>query len=299
MAHLAAPCPAVGCSRPAASFVGARLLGGAFGAFGCLLAWVVGSVLRIRRAHVVRSMRLAGIRAPERVATRMYRSLGRGVGELLCLLCRPGSLGGNVRIDPRQFLDWLGGPRGAVLATAHTANWDLVACGLAESLPLTVITKHLRVRWLDRLWQGLRRREGVRLLAAGSASRAALAALRRGELVAMLVDQAPERRRAAIRAEFLGQVAWVDLVPALVAMRAHVPLAVAFPKREPDGTLVAELGTVLLPPRVPSHRWAEEAMREATAGLERFVRGHPEQWLWMHRRWKDNPGPRDAAPSTR
>ena len=257
-------------------------------AVGFVLASVVGSVLRIRRAHVVRSMRTAGISCPERVASRMYRSLGRGIAELVhLLLCRPASLRGAVRLDEREIRSWLGGPGGAVIATAHTANWDLVACRLAELFPVTVVTKHLSVRWLDRLWQGLRARRGVSLVGAGSVRRRVLGALAEGHLVAMLVDQAPERRRSAIRVPFLGQLAWVDLAPALLALRARVPLAVAFPRRDPDGGLGAELGPVLLPPAVPSRQWAEAAMRESTAALERFVYRHPEQWLWMHRRWKD------------
>jgi KDO2-lipid IV(A) lauroyltransferase len=257
-------------------------------ASGLLLAFMVGSVLRIRRAHVVRSMRLAAIPRPERTASRMYRSLGRGVAELVhLLLSRPASLGGAVRLEQRDLVSWLGGAKGAVIATAHTANWDLVACRLAEVLPVTVITKHLSVQWLDRLWQGLRARRGVSLVGAGGVHTGALRALRKGQLVATLVDQAPERRRAAIRVRFLGQLAWADLAPALLAMRARVPLGAAFPRRDPDGTLGAEFGPVLLPPKIPSRRWAEEATREITDALERFVYQHPEQWLWMHRRWKD------------
>jgi Kdo2-lipid IVA lauroyltransferase/acyltransferase len=218
----------------------------------------------------------------------MYRSLGRGVAELLWLLLwRPASLRNTVRLAEREFSAWLGGASGAVIATAHTANWDLVACRLAESFPVTIVTKHLSVRWLDRLWQNLRAHRGVTLVGAGDVRREVLRALGAGHLVATLVDQAPERRRAAIRVPFLGELAWVDLAPALLAMRAHVPLAAAFPRRDPDGILGVELGPVLLPPRIPSRRWAEAAMREITAALERFIREHPEQWLWMHRRWKD------------
>ena len=144
----AAPWRPVGLRLPAVLLLGAVLF-----AFGWVLAFVVGSVLRIRRAHVIRSMRTAGISCPERTASRMYRSLGRGIAELLLLLLRPASLRRAVRLDRREVASWLGGANGAVIATAHTANWDLVACRLAELLPLTVVTKHLSGQWLDRLWQ--------------------------------------------------------------------------------------------------------------------------------------------------
>jgi KDO2-lipid IV(A) lauroyltransferase len=179
-----------------------------------------------------------------------------------------------------------------VVATAHTGNWDWVACGTASARPLTVITKRLSVGWLDRLWQGLRLGRGVRLVQAGGAARPALERLARGELVVTLIDQAPERRRAITRMPFLGQTAEVDLVPALLAMRARCPMLVAFAKRTEEGHAIEVLGR-LVPPERPSRDWAVGAMRQATAWLEAFVREHPEQWLWMHRRWKLS---NEAAP---
>jgi KDO2-lipid IV(A) lauroyltransferase len=121
----------------------------------------------------------------------------------------------------------------------------------------------------------------------GEAARAGGRALARGELVAMLIDQAPERRRGTVVTDFLGQPARVDLAPALLALRARVPLVALFPRRLPDGTLTLELGPVHVPPRRAGRRWAELTMIDVTRALDAFVREFPEQWLWMHRRWKD------------
>lgn len=253
-----------------------------------LLAWLVGSVLRVRRAHVVSAMARAGIADPERTAHLMYRSLARGLLELVWFGPRRNrSLADVVDLDSQTVRAWLGGATGAVIATAHTANWDLVACAVAARAPLTVVTKRLSLRWLDRIWQSLRAGRGVRLITAGRAARTVLRALGRKELVALLVDQAPERRRGVVRVMFLGELAGVDLAPALLAMRARVPLVCAFPRRRPDGRLEVEVVRVLIPPSHPSRIWAVDAMRAVTAELERFVLAHPEQWLWMHRRWKD------------
>jgi KDO2-lipid IV(A) lauroyltransferase len=89
-----------------------------------------------------------------------------------------------------------------------------------------------------------------------------------------------------VLAPFLGEAAEIDLAPALIAMRARAPLAAVFARRLPDGTHVAELAGVIEPPEHPSRAWAEQAMTTVTEWLETFVRRHPEQWLWMHRRWK-------------
>ena len=252
--------------------------------FGALIAWLVGSVLRVRRAHVVESMRRAGIARPEATATRMYRSLGRGLGELLAMALAPRrSLAGLVQLDEIRV------ESGFVAATAHTGNWDLVACAAAEKVPLTVVTKRLSIGLLDRLWQGARRARGVRLVGVGEARRAAQESLAAGQVVAMLVDQAPERERGTTLVPFLGQLARVDLAPALLAARAGVPLVSAFALRQGDGTHRLLLGEPRPPPARNQRAWAEAAMREVTAELEALVREHPEQWLWMHRRWKAAP----------
>jgi KDO2-lipid IV(A) lauroyltransferase len=250
---------------------------------GAALGWLVGSVIRVRRSHVIAAMQRAGVPDPSRTAAAMYRALGRGLFELLGL---PLGLETPVAL-PTAILDRLcSAGRGAVIATAHTGNWDVVACAIAEQFPLSVVTKRLSVGFLDRIWQGTRRARGVRLITVGGAARSALQAIGRGELVAMLVDQAPERDRAVVRVPFLGAVAVVDLSPALCALRGRAPLVAAFPMRLPDGSLAVHVAGVLDPPRIPSRRWAEESMTQVTAWLEAFVREHPEQWLWMHRRWK-------------
>ena len=261
---------------------------------GAVLAFVVGDVLRIRRAHVVSSMERAGVGDAGRVARSMYRSLGRGLCELVFVgvggpralraVHVPGAVLSRLRADGR----------GCVVATAHTGNWDLVACAVASAAPLTVVTKHFKVGFLDALWQGVRAARGVRLVAAGNAGRVVSRALAGGELVAMLVDQAPERSRAVVEAPFLGATAVVDLSPALTALRARVPLAAVFPLRLPDGTHTVSVAAMFEPPSLeerasgarPARQWAEEVMREVTALLDAHVRAHPAQWLWMHRRWK-------------
>lgn len=256
---------------------------------GALVAFLVGDLLRVRRRHVVESMRRAGVVEPERRASAMYRSLASALVELL--LAR--FLERRVRFEPRALA--LIEARGAVVATAHTGSFDLVACAAARRVPLTVVTKRLSIGFLDRVWQGWRARRGVRLAQAGYAAASARCALARGEAVAMLIDQAPERSRGTLVTPFLGAPARVDLAPALLAARAGVPLVVVFGRRTSEGEHVVELAGALVPPPRAGRAWAEQAMRQATDWLDAFVRAHPEQWLWMHRRWKDAPS---AALST-
>ena len=266
---------------------GAQLLWRALRAWGAILGWLAFFVLRVRRRHVVDAVTRAGIDRGTLVARQMYRSLGIALGEFLSLSMFPlRAPKGTVRLDPALLAECSGG---AVAATAHTANWDLVACEVAQRLPLTVVTKRLSVGWLDRLWQQIRMRRGIELAEQGTALGAARQALGRGAVVAMMVDQAPERSRAVIVCRFLGEDARVDLAPALLAQRFRRPLVAAFPQRLSDGSYRLHFAGVLRPPERSSRDWAESAMAQVTAWLDEFVRRHPEQWLWMHRRWKGTP----------
>jgi KDO2-lipid IV(A) lauroyltransferase len=219
----------------------------------------------------------------------MYRSLARGLVEVLWLALSGHRRRLQVDVPDGEIEAIVRSGRGAVVATAHTGNWDLAACAVAARAPLTVVTKRLSIGVLDRLWQGIRSARGVTLVQAGSASRNVARALRRGELVAMLIDQAPERERGVTRALFLGAPVWVDLAPALCALRSRVPLVIAFPRRTVQGGHVIDVHAVLRPPPRTDRRWAVEAMLEATRLLDAAVRRDPAQWLWMHRRWKDPP----------
>lgn len=273
--------------------LGSRPLGWrATALLGAALGWIAGRVLRVRRAHVIDALRVADVAEPERAADAMYRSLGRGLCELLWLAARPRVPTPEVVLSADADAGdraWLSAASGAVIATAHTGNWDLAACAVAEARPLTVVTKRLSVGLIDRVWQKLRDARGVRLVEAGRAARDLLRALRRGERVAMIVDQAPERMRATVCAPFLGRLARVDLAPALIAARARVPLIAVFARRRSDGNHVLEVAGVCVPPARPTRAWAEQAMRDVTGWLDAFVRAHPDQWLWLHRRWKDAP----------
>jgi KDO2-lipid IV(A) lauroyltransferase len=258
-------------------------------ALGAVLGWLAGSVLRIRRTHVEQSMRAAGIEAPEREARAFYAELGISAIEFLGLALRGPRALSHVEIAEPSRARWrdaLATSRGVVVAASHTGNWDLAACAVAREVELLVVTKHLSVRWLDRLWQSTRAARGVRLADARGAVARAKETLRRGGAVAMMIDQAPTRGQHAVTVEFLGRTAHADRAAAALAAAAGAPLVVAASRRDELGRQILEVLDVLLPPRRAGRAWIERATRDATRALDAFVRRHPSQWLWLHRRWK-------------
>ncbi len=249
-----------------------------------LVAWTVArlafDVFRYRRRATVQRLSRAGVPAPLRVARAVFERLARGLVELLVL---DGPALTRVRLTPRAettLAELLRSHQGAIVLTAHLANWDASACAVARRAPLTVVTKRLSNPWLDRLWHALRASFNVALIPPEGALSLSGRALREGRLVAMMIDQAPGRARGALSAPFLGMDVAIDLAPALLAARARAPVFLAVARRIPGGQELDVLA-----------RWApvtraeaEACSREASALLEDFVLGHPEDWLWLHRR---------------
>jgi KDO2-lipid IV(A) lauroyltransferase len=253
-------------------------------------------MVRVRRAHVETAMRRAGLTNVPALARAMYASLGTSVFEFLWLVGRGATPVPQLVLSARAraVLTEHGrearrGTRrpGIVVATAHTGNWDFVACALArDHMDLTVVTKRLSAPWLDRFWQERRASFGVELLDGAGVFARAVEGVLRGRAVALVIDQVPERRSAVTEFLFLGQPARCDATPALLAARTGVPLVLALGRRLPDGRHAVDVPLTLDPPPRASRRWVEDATRALNLELERFVLQHPSQWLWMHRRWK-------------
>jgi KDO2-lipid IV(A) lauroyltransferase len=234
-------------------------------------------------------MRAAGIARPSRQARSMYASLGHSAMEILWMSLRGRPALRAARFDEASRALWndaLGRGRGIVVAASHTGNWDLAACAVAQEIELLVVTKHLRIGWLDRFWQKTRARLGVKLADAAGAMAQGRAVLGRGGAVAMMIDQVPISPRHASTVEFLGRSAAADRAPAALAASLRAPLVVAAARRAPGGRQVLQVLAVLHPPPRPSPAWIVDATATATAALDRFVRAHPSQWLWLHRRWR-------------
>jgi KDO2-lipid IV(A) lauroyltransferase len=284
-AALAAP---AGVALRVLSVLAGRLPWAGVRALGALVGWLAGSVLHYRRAHVEDAMRAAGIADASVLARAMYRALGISMVEVLALGASPRGLA-RVRVDAASRVRWLEAlalGRGVVIAGTHTGNWDLAACAVAQETPLLVVSKRLSVRWLDRFWQATRAARGVRLAYARGALSAARGVLGAGGAVVMMIDQVPTSARHGNDVDFLGRRALTDRSPATLAAVRRAPLVVAAGRRDEHGGQVLHVLDVLVPPARAGRGWIDAATEAATRELDAFVRAHPDQWLWLHRRWK-------------
>ncbi len=192
-------------------------------------------------------------------------------------------------VDPESqpLLDTALGPgRGAVLGASHTGNWEIAACAMARTTPLSVLVKPVSVGVLDGFMRQVRARYRVGLLEGEGALVRARDEVLAGRAVALLVDQVPPREAHGDRLPFLGGAALVDRAPAALAASTGAPFVMTASRRGEDGRHVLHVLSVKWPPARGRGAWVREATREATDELAAFVTRYPDQWLWLHRRWK-------------
>jgi KDO2-lipid IV(A) lauroyltransferase len=223
---------------------------------------------------------------------RFYHHLGQMVLELCALLTWPLERTlSAITLDGREHLETAMAASGrALLLTAHVGNWEL----LAAAHRLTGVRLAIVVRPLDsgvlellaRLW---REKTGVELIDKRGASRPVRAALARGGAVGILLDQNAARREAVF-VPFFGVPASTSRSMAVLAIRTRTPILPVFIRREGWGRHRA----VIHPPLPGSGSDASpgavaELTRQCTAAIEAAIRETPEQWFWMHDRWRTRP----------
>lgn len=172
--------------------------------------------------------------------------------------------------------------RGVIAVTAHIGNWDLLACSQAiAGIPLHIVTKELSARRLSQLWMNRRREAGIAFIPARKSILAILRALRRGEVVGMVVDQRTAADEGGVLLPFFGRPAWTTRAPHILAARTGAALLPVSSYRRRDGRHVVSVGEELELESTP-----EATMESINHHVEKWVRQNPEQWLWLHRRWK-------------
>lgn len=269
--------------------------------WGPLLGNALEMVLRERRRVALENVTLAGIPQPERTVRRMFEHFGTVVLEL-CLAPRAALwiLHCTEFRGVDHFESARRRGRGVLLSFGHLGNWEIGALAYSKRFgPLYSVYRPLANPGLDRFVLRLRARFGVRPVPMDRATPAITAALRKGNVVVLLTDQ--DARRRGIFVEFFGRPASTFPAVAVLSLRTAAPVVPVGMFRE-GPRYVIEFAPPILP---EEFRHEPERIRAFTqrivSRLEEQVRRHPDQYFWLHRRWKTRPrapisSPAPAAP---
>ncbi len=180
--------------------------------------------------------------------------------------------------------------KGALLLTGHFGNWELAGYLLAMfGFDVTAIMRPLDNVYLNRYVVDMRKRKGLDLVDKKGATSHAEEILRRGGALGFIADQNAGRKGQFV--EFFGVAASTYKSIGLLAMMHDVPIIVGYAKRI-GNRLKYEVGVERI---ITPSEWKSQdkplpwITQEYTKAIEAAIRRAPEQYLWIHRRWKSRP----------
>ena len=223
-----------------------------------------------------------------RIIRGMWDNLGRVAAEYPHLRAiKVFEPGGRVETRGLEHLDQaLAASRRVILFSAHLGNWEIAALSAGQyGLDIAQIYRAANNPLVDRMASRLRGQQGELIPKGAIASRRAVAALRRGGHLSLLVDQ---KLNDGIAVPFFGRDAMT--APALAMLALHFDCDVLPVRVE---RLEGAHFQLTVHPRLEVTRTGDRdadilaLMTEVNRMIEGWIRERPEQWLWLHRRWPD------------
>lgn len=179
--------------------------------------------------------------------------------------------------------------RGLIMVTCHFGNWEVLGAWLAQNgYPMKVVGTTLFDPRLDKILVETRNSAGYTNIARGKGTREIIRTVKKGEAVGMLIDQ--DTKAQGVFVDFFGKAAHTPSGPAVLARRLDVPIIPIFMYLKDDLTY----GLECMPPLDLVKSDDEERdiianTQKISDAYETMIRRFPEQWVWMHKRWKTRP----------
>jgi len=224
----------------------------------------------------------------ERIARGAFDTLGRNITEVSNLASRPYHQLVVENADAMRAAYAKG--KGVVLVSAHMGCFArLVAVPSFLGMKgACIMKKQKNSALLDWGRAFMKRVFNMHIILKTEAADDVVTYLKDGRLVGFFADQRP--RSGGFAGRFFGQPVMIAPGPAICARRYKAPMVVLTLNSRPDGTHVARVDAV------ETRGSLEELSQRWMSVVEDRIREHPEQWMWMHRRWKNSESPAPAAP---
>lgn len=260
--------------------------------FSYVLARFIGSfafhVLRFRRQVTMDNLRIAfgaemGAAALAKIGAESYRQIAMSFIELLIApklhrqiqdILAPGDFSLIQRL--------LHQGRGLILVSGHLGSWELqgAAIATAMSVPVVVAAKPQSNRYIDDFITRRRTAFGMRMVKTRAARKQLLLALKKGQAVGLVADQYAGRKGVFVN--FFGRTAATHLGPAQLALKFKAPMLLCAAIRLGPGKFKMLAQEVA----VREDDTVATLTQRHVKILEGFIRLYPEQYFWLHGRWK-------------
>jgi len=248
-------------------------------------------VLRYRRQVVMANLRIALGRDMKKtqlaeIAAESYRQIAMSFIELLITP----KLQPHIRniLQPEHvalFRKLLCRGKGLIAVSGHLGNWEIIGAAAATTLPepFTVAAVQQSNPYINRFITRRRSEMGMQVAGTKEAMKHLLKALRKQQAVGLVADQ--NAGRYSVFVDFFGKIAAAHPGPAKLALKFKAPILVAAAVRTGPGQFKVLMQQV----EIKTDDTVESLTQRHVKILEKFIRQYPEQYFWIHRRWKTRP----------
>lgn len=264
-------------------------------AFGRIIYWLPGKLRRTGQRNLLIAFPDLSESERRRLLCGCFDSLGRLLGEFSQFpRATPESLRRMIDYDQvglAHLRDAEKNRRGVIFLTGHLGAWELLSFGWsALEYPISFLVRPIDNPRVEELIESVRTRFGNRAIDKKNAARESLRVLREGGTLGILSDLNTQTREGVF-VPFFGKLACTTAGIATLALKTDavvIPTCAVWDKErkryffhgDPPVELV-RTGDRLRDVELNTARFAE--------AIERLVRRYPDQWLWIHRRWKTRP----------
>ena len=225
----------------------------------------------------------------KRVSGRIFQNLGITFVEILQLfVLSKADILARIQVVGLEHLQRAQqSPKGLIIVSAHLGSWEmglLYGCCILDK-PSLGVAKKFRFGPLNRRIHDLRTRFGLKIVYKKGALPEMRKMLRRGGIIGLLVDQS--RRSEGVEVTFFGRKVTVTPAAAFLAIRYKCQVLPIFCVRKTNGQLIMEVNAPLEIVQTGDLRSdLQTNTQRITDAVEAAVRRYPEQWFWVHKRWK-------------
>jgi KDO2-lipid IV(A) lauroyltransferase len=242
-----------------------------------------------RRIAVKNLEKSRGICPPDAITEfidRVYGHMGLGFVEMMMIPKLIDQIERYVRHERFHVAEEvLRQGRGMIVVIGHLGNWELIGLSVPKAgYPLHSLARPIENPWIDRYLHRFRTQTGQRIISKYRALGEMIRVLQKKEILIIQVDQ--DARNHGVFVDFFGRPASTHRSPALLSLKYGTPVVVANIYRE-NGLHHCVLSDPIRPESFRAHADPVGALTQAyTEKFEECVRAHPDQWFWVHDRWK-------------
>ncbi|MCK6604276.1 MAG: lysophospholipid acyltransferase family protein [Ignavibacteriaceae bacterium] len=261
--------------------------------FAPAMAYLFSDILKIRKRVVIKNLKMAFPELSETeimaLVRKTYLSNAKTIIEILTLPSLSESRikkrikFSNTELLKKKYEE----NKGVMIITAHFGNWEYAALssGIYTGITHHVMVQSLRNTILDNWLNRQRTMFNNKVVYTGISVREVFGILKSGGIVAIAGDQrGPEE---GIRVNLMGIPSTIHEGIAAIALKTGAGIIMGMTVRQPDGSYICELQDVPTD-NLPEGKTAQitEISQRHTNVLEQYLKKYPDQYFWMHNRWK-------------